>query len=191
MVEVNAGDDLDGNDRRDRPIMDVQIVLTGGHASLREKATRQFAGSVSQDQNAQPEVSISVQPEVSVSAVHVRGRKYQIGSFDLKPFSRLSWHCCRDRLPSSTTLTQARRRRRCLAETRQPGPASDYVSTFRGEGVEPDLLALPVGLRFNPDAKTERCRSYAIDEPRHTYGITIAPKGGEKPATDHASTRRV
>jgi hypothetical protein len=71
------------------------------------------------------------------------------------------------------------------------GSASDYVSTFRGEGVEPDLFALPVGLRFNPDAKTERCRSYAIDEPRHTYGITIAPKGGEKPATDHASTRRV
>jgi hypothetical protein len=27
-------------------------------------------------------------------------------------------------------------------------PASDYVSTFRGEGVEPDLVALPVGLRF-------------------------------------------
>ena len=28
-------------------------------------------------------------------------------------------------------------------------PASDYVSTFRGEGVEPDLVALPVGLRFD------------------------------------------
>jgi hypothetical protein len=25
----------------------------------------------------------------------------------------------------------------------------DYVSTFRGEGVEPDLVALPVGLRFD------------------------------------------
>jgi hypothetical protein len=28
-------------------------------------------------------------------------------------------------------------------------PASDYVSTFRGEGVEPDLVTLPVGLRFD------------------------------------------
>jgi hypothetical protein len=28
-------------------------------------------------------------------------------------------------------------------------PAPDYVSTFRGEGVEPDLVALPVGLRFD------------------------------------------
>jgi hypothetical protein len=27
--------------------------------------------------------------------------------------------------------------------------ASDYVSSFRGEGVEPDLVALPVGLRFD------------------------------------------
>jgi hypothetical protein len=27
-------------------------------------------------------------------------------------------------------------------------PASDYVSTFRDEGVKPDLVALPVGLRF-------------------------------------------
>src|SRR5438128_11097950 len=27
-------------------------------------------------------------------------------------------------------------------------PASDYVSAFRGEGVEPDLVALPVGPRF-------------------------------------------
>jgi hypothetical protein len=26
--------------------------------------------------------------------------------------------------------------------------ASDYVSTFRGEWVEPDLVAVPVGLRF-------------------------------------------
>lgn len=34
------------------------------------------------------------------------------------------------------------------AELRQIVSASDYVSTFRGQGVEPDLVALPVGLRF-------------------------------------------
>ncbi len=37
---------------------------------------------------------------------------------------------------------------RVLAESRRSVSASDYVSTFRGEGVEPDLVALPVGLRF-------------------------------------------
>jgi hypothetical protein len=35
--------------------------------------------------------------------------------------------------------------------------ASDYVSTFRGEGVEPDLVALPVGLRLT--FRGDECRS--------------------------------
>src|SRR6266581_3777454 len=45
--------------------------------------------------------------------------------------------------------------------------ASDHVSTFRGAGVEPDLVALPVGLRFY--VRGDECRSaMSLPCPRRT-----------------------
>jgi hypothetical protein len=51
--------------------------------------------------------------------------------------------------------------------------ASDYVSTFRGAGVEPDLVAVPVGLRFY--VRGDECRSAtSLPCPRRTTNLRLS-----------------
>ena len=77
-------------------------------------------------------------------------------------------------------LARAVNRCRVLAEPRQSWPESDYVSTFRGEGVGPDLAAC--GSDHVSTFRGDECRSaMSLSCPRRTTFQRFATTLGVRP----------
>jgi len=68
-------------------------------------------------------------------------------------------------------------------------PASDYVSTFRGHGVEPDVVALADHVFSSADLH-QRVQSANASSPGALTGIVVAPEPSRRTTKSRLAVKR-